>query len=191
MGRMVGNKITLREFRSEDITGMRAWVTDDQVTCFLSGAFVKPNTWEQTEQYLNSILNGDAGGVRLVIAENGSLKYLGQCDLMFIDNIVRKAELAIVIGREHHGQGYGEEAIKLLLDFGFNQMNLNRIYLRVFEDNKRAIALYERCGFVHEGRLREDGYIEGKYTDLLCMGILKSEFASPKKALQSTKEKSE
>ncbi len=176
MGRIEGKLITLREFRAEDISPMRAWVTDSQVSRFLSGAFLQPHTWEQTESFLRGILNGDAGGVNLVIAERESLKYFGQCNLMLIDNTARKAELAIVIGREHHGRGYGYEAINLLLDFGFHQMNLNRVYLKVHEDNARAIRLYERVGFAHEGRLRQEMFRDGRYQDLLVMGILRDEF---------------
>lgn len=180
MGRCIGEKIILREFRAEDISGMRQWITDDAITGNLSGIFLKPHTWEQTEQYLNGLLSGDAGGVNFVIAEKASMKYLGQCNLLMIDHTARKAELAIVIGREHHGQGYGKEAIRLLLGFAFAQLNLHRVYLKVYADNHRAVALYARCGFVEEGRLREDSYRNGRYTDVIEMGILRSEFEALK-----------
>lgn len=178
MGRCVGEKVVLREFRSEDLSGIREWVTDEQVTRFLSGTFLKPNTWEQTERFLRSILEGDTGGVNLVIAQKDSLKYMGHCNLMMIDNVARKAELAIVMPREHHSKGYGGEAIRLLLMFAFDQLNLNRVFLKVHQNNARAIALYERCGFVHEGRLRQEIYQDGRYGDVLVMGILRDEFAA-------------
>ena len=55
-------------------------------------------------------------------------------------------------------------------------MNLNRIYLRVFADHASAINAYRKCGFIEEGRLRDEMYAEGVYHDMLIMGILKREF---------------
>ena len=177
MGRMIGERVTLREFRPEDISGIRSWATDPEVTRFLSSRFMTPQTWEQSESYLRGVLHGDAGGVNLVIAEKESLKYMGQCNLLMIDHQAHKATLAIVMPREYQNQGFGREAIELLLGFAFREMNLNRVTLNVIEDNERAIALYKRCGFVVEGRLRQDQYQHGRYKDLLTMGILKSEFS--------------
>ena len=177
MGRIVGEKIVLREFRPEDISGIRAWATDPEVTRYLSSRYMAPQTWEQSEDFLRSVLHGDAGGVNLVIAEKQSLKYLGQCNLLMIDHQSQKATLAIVLPQEHQGMGFGREAISLLLRFAFDEMNLRRVSLHVIEDNPKAIALYERCGFVHEGRLRGDQYQHGRFKDILVMGILKHEFA--------------
>ncbi len=178
MSRMIGERVVLREFRPEDISGMRAWATDGSVTRFLSNRYIAPHTWEQTETNLRAYLDGDAGGVNLVIAEKNSLGYLGQCNLMMIDQQARRAKLAIVLPRENQGKGYGFEAIKMLLAFAFDQMNLNRVMLEVAMDNRRAVALYERCGFVHEGRLRQEYYQDGQYKDILVMGVLRDEWRS-------------
>lgn len=175
MGRMIGDKVVLREFRSEDLSAMRAWITDGEATKYLSSTFIKPQTWEQSESFLRGILQGDVGGVNLVIAEKTSLKYLGQCNLMMIDHGARKAEMAIVMSPEHHGKGCAREAIALLLSFAFDQLNLNRVFLKVDEENTRAIRLYEYCGFRHEGRLRQEVYRDGGYHDLLVMGVLRGE----------------
>lgn len=176
MSRIIGERIVLREFRPEDISGMRAWATDGTVTRFLSNRYIAPLTWEQTEDNLRAYLNGDAGGVNLVIAEKATLHYLGQCNLVMIDQQSRRADLAIVLPKENHGKGYGGEAIRLLLRFAFDQMNLNRVCLKVAADNPRAIGLYERCGFVHEGRLRQDYYQDGQYKDVLVMAVLRDEW---------------
>jgi RimJ/RimL family protein N-acetyltransferase len=85
--------------------------------------------------------------------------------------------LGIVIGEKNQwGKGYGQDAIRTLLTFVFGEMNLNRIYLRVYADHALAINAYRKCGFVEEGRLRQDVYSEGRYHDMLVMGILKQEF---------------
>jgi len=64
----------------------------------------------------------------------------------------------------------------LMLQHGFETLNLNRIMLRVYEDNPRAIRCYEKAGFVHEGRMRQARYAEGEYRDILLMAVLKYEW---------------
>ncbi len=176
MGRIIGNNIILREYRSEDLSALRAWVNDKETTRYLAGAYRRPQTWEQTEEWLMRRLNGDAGGESFVIADRVTMKYLGQCDLMMIDPIARKAELAIVVLSENRNKGVGKEAIDLLLEYAFNDMNLNRVWLKCAKDNAPAIRLYEKAGFQMEGELRNDMFIDGKYVNACIMGILQSEY---------------
>ncbi|MDO4548118.1 MAG: GNAT family protein [Clostridia bacterium] len=180
MNRIQGEKITLREYRWEDLAEIRKWVVDSDTTRFLgSNVFIKPQSWEQTENYLRNILDGDAGA-NFVIADKESLAYLGQVNLMKIDSIARHAELGIVISRENQSKGYGREAVEMILKYGFEQLNLNRIYLTVDSANVRAIRVYDNVGFRHEGRLRENRYIDGQYHDTLIMGILRDEWRTVK-----------
>ena len=79
---------------------------------------------------------------------------------------------------EERGHGYGTEAVRLLLDFAFKDLNLHRVYLRVFVTNEAALRVYEKVGFVREGVLREAAYIDGKYVDVAVLGILRDEHAS-------------
>ncbi|MEG1605153.1 MAG: GNAT family protein [Clostridia bacterium] len=175
MGRMYGKQVTLREYRWEDLGDIRAWVTNDKVCGMLGSVFYKPQTWEQTEQYLRGILDGNSGA-NFVIAQPDTLKYLGQCNLMMIDSIARKAEIGIVLLPESMGRGIAREALALLCRYAFHTLNLNRLYLKVYERNVRAVHLYEMAGFRHEGCLREDSYLDGCYEDTLVMGLLKSEW---------------
>lgn len=178
MSRITGGRVSLREFRQEDISGIRSWVTDIETTRMLGGAYLRPQTWEQSERYLSGLLEGDAGGVNLVIADKESLRYLGQCSLMMVDNTARHAELAVVLCPNCQNQGIGSEGIRLMLDFAFRQMNLNRVYLKVRADNTRAVRCYEKCGFQREGVLRAHAFADGEYKDLLLMGVLREEFYS-------------
>jgi len=175
MGRLTGEKVILREYRSEDLSALRAWVNDHEVTRFLGGAYRRPQTWEQTEEMLSRRLNGDAGGEGFVIADKQTGKYIGQCDLMMIDSVARKAEMAIVLMKEHQGRGCALESVKLLLKYAFENLNLNRVSLKVAEKNERAVKLYERAGFRREGILRQDLFIDGEFMNTIAMGILKSD----------------
>jgi len=87
------------------------------------------------------------------------------------------AELGIVIGdKSQWSKGYATEAMHLIIEYGFNQLNLNMIYLAVVAFNERAAALYKRVGFVEEGRLRQRVYRDGSYHDELSMSMLKTEW---------------
>ncbi len=176
MPHICGDRVMLRDFRQEDISGMRSWCNDPSITKFLGGRYTAPIPWEQTEAELNRFLNGDAGGYNLVVADRETGKYLGQVALFMIDHLSRKAELAIVLAPDSLEKGYGGEALRLLLAFGFGQVNLNRIWLTVNSNNHRAIHVYEKAGFRREGVLRQDRYIDGHYEDVVLMSILREEY---------------
>ena len=120
--------------------------------------------------------NGFANGVRLAIETKDGV-HIGNLDLNQTRAEDRKAGLGIMIGEKAYwSNGYGTDAIVTLLRFAFHEMNLNRVWLHVFESNERAFACYEKCGFRQEGRLREHYYTDGRYCDVVIMGVLRSEF---------------
>ena len=79
------------------------------------------------------------------------------------------------------GKGYGEDAMRILMRLAFEKLRLNRLSLRVFDFNHRAIACYEKCGFKREGVLREDHFAEGRFHDVIVMAILRSEYDALRK----------
>ena len=81
--------------------------------------------------------------------------------------------------KSYWSNGYGSDAVMTLLRFAFEEMNLNRVELGVFEFNERAIACYLKCGFVEEGRRREHYFQEGRYWDIIDMSVLRREFEAP------------
>jgi RimJ/RimL family protein N-acetyltransferase len=88
--------------------------------------------------------------------------------------------LGIVIGEKSRwGQGYGQEAVKLLLDYGFSLLNLNSVMLGTFSFNQRALRCYEKVGFKMIGRRRDARIIAGEKHDMILMDILAEEFESP------------
>ena len=102
---------------------------------------------------------------------------IGQVGLHDIDHRVRCAELDIMIGvKSLWGRGYGKAATRWMVDYGFSSLNLNRIYLRVLDSNARAIHVYGTLGFEKEGTLREAQFKDGRYHDIIHMGLLRSEW---------------
>lgn len=102
---------------------------------------------------------------------------VGTCQLHSIDLVNRSAEVQIRIGHEaERGRGFGSDALALLVAFGFDDLNLERIYLHVFEDNVRAITAYLRAGFVKEGLARRAAFVGGSWRDIVLMGLLRGDW---------------
>ena len=102
---------------------------------------------------------------------------IGCISIQNIDHRNRNAFVGIFIGEEEYrSKGYGTEAMRLILDYGFNTLNLHNIMLSVQADNSEGIACYKKVGFKEAGRRREWVYKDGKYIDVLYMDILAREF---------------
>ncbi len=114
--------------------------------------------------------------IDLVIEEKNKHRFIGLIGVGNIDYIHRNAKFGIFIKREHWGKGFGKEAIKVFLSYLFNQINLNKIYLEVLVENKRAIRLYKSTGFVLEGVLKAHCYQDGEYKDLAIYSIFRDKF---------------
>jgi RimJ/RimL family protein N-acetyltransferase len=169
-------KIHLRAFEREDLDIIVKWVNDEAVTRHLSDALIYPISRADEMKWLESISVANPRE-KVFAIETKEGKLIGSVGLHTISWVDRKAELGILIGeKEYWNRGYGTEAMGEILRIAFEKMNLNRIYLRVFDNNSRAIRVYEKCGFQQEGVLRQDHYSEGKYHNTLIMGILKEEY---------------
>ena len=102
---------------------------------------------------------------------------IGNCSLMQTDWRNRKAVLGIGIGdKAYWGKGYGSEATALLMEYAFDELNLHRVELEVYDFNERARRAYEKVGFVHEGICREALFRDGAYHDIHIMGLLREDW---------------
>ena len=119
----------------------------------------------------------DEQPLAIEVQQDGGWCIVGNCGLFNIDWRCRSAEVGIFIGEKGlWNQGYGSEAMRLLLKHGFETLNLNRISLDVYETNPRAIRAYEKAGYVLEGRKRQAMVKNGRYIDVLLMSVLRSEW---------------
>ena len=171
MGRLTGERVVLREFREEDLSGMRSWMIDAESTRYLGGNTLMPPSWEMSETALRRLLSGDAGGYNWVIAEKDSLRYLGQVSLILIDHLNRRAELTLVMAPDQAGKGYAKEGVRLALRFAFRQLNLHRVYLKVAQPNERAVRLYQKFGFAVDGLRKKYLLVNGVYHDEALMRL--------------------
>ncbi|SKC84595.1 GNAT family N-acetyltransferase [Maledivibacter halophilus] len=173
---MFENKIIrLRKLSTNDYITYHDWRNDIEVMKTTSPQ-LDMYTLEETEQYISAIASqSNAKGYIIEYKETG--QSVGIVSLINIDYKNRSAECIIDIGvKDMWGKGIGTAAISLILEFAFNELNLHRVYLQVFSFNERAIKLYEKMGFIHEGKFRQALYRRGKWHDIVIMSILKNEY---------------
>ena len=172
--KLVGERIYLSPMNMEDAEIFTKWMNDFNVSDY-TGRSSRLMTVEGENAWLSSALNSSEPLFSIVKLENDEL--IGNTGLMKIDSTRRTATLGIMIGEdENRSKGYGTEALRLLLDYGFNYLNLNNIMLEVFEFNERAINAYKKAGFKEIGRRRKAYFLNGKYYDEVYMDILAEEF---------------
>jgi RimJ/RimL family protein N-acetyltransferase len=133
---------------------------------------------EWFEKNLDSVLpNHMDFGIRTLVGD----KLIGFIAFDGLNWNDRDSYVAIGIGEpDFWSKGYGSDAMRLMLRYGFTELNLHRISLTVFEQNPRGIRSYEKCGFKHEGRIREFLLRDGKRSDMLHMGILREDWIKQK-----------
>jgi diamine N-acetyltransferase len=172
-----GKRIRFRAPERDDVPRFVAWLNDPEVREGIS-LFLPLSTSEE-EKWFESMLERPASEHPLTIEvrDNDEWIPIGNCGFINIDWRNRASEVGIFIGEKSYwNQGYGTEAMGMLLKHGFQTLNLNRIFLRVFESNPRAIRAYEKAGFIHEGSLRHAEYKNGEYIHVLLMSVIRSEW---------------
>lgn len=170
-----GPRVRLRSITRQDLNRLCEFNNDVEVELAGGGDPPTPQSLERLQaDFDREAASGGRDGAAFAIEVDGV--FIGQCALFAEDAVARVCELGITIGDKHYwGQGYGREAIGLLVDYGFRHRNLHRIWLRVHASNERAIRSYRACGFVEEGRLRQQVWSNGRRDDLVIMGLLRQD----------------
>jgi methionyl-tRNA formyltransferase len=169
---MKTDRINLRPLRKSDSHLLYQWITDRDLVRFNSSYF--PVSEADHEDWIEKMIREHSELVIFVVEEKKEKKAIGICQLFNINWVYRNAELQIRIGDgDYLARGYGSEAVSMLIQFGFNDLNLHRIYLQVFASNQRAINAYKKCGFKQEGVARESAIIDGSWVDIIKMGIIR------------------
>jgi RimJ/RimL family protein N-acetyltransferase len=168
---LVGERVRLVPLDAGHAPALFPGVNDPEVRRFTGTHRVF--TFEDVERYAATRPEQtDRVDLAVLRAEDG--KVLGEVVLYDLDADNETMGLRIALIAEQ-GKGYGTDAIRLLLRYGFDVVGLHRVELEVFDFNPRAIASYRKCGFVEEGRLREALLWEGQWHDALLMGVLRTD----------------
>jgi RimJ/RimL family protein N-acetyltransferase len=173
-----GKNVLLRPIKRSDISYFLKWFNDPEVVQYLE--MYLPMTEMSEEKFIEELsTTRTRSDVILVIEviEGDSAKPIGNCGLHQINSKNRNAIFGIVIGeKDYWSRSYGTEAARLLINYGFQQLNLHRISSYAFAFNERSIRLHRKIGFREEGRLRQATFKNGQYHDHVQFGILREEW---------------
>ena len=175
--KLVGERIYLapKGASEEEIEKFTEWMNDFQVTDY-TGRTSQITTYASEKEYLENA-EKDTNKITFNIVSLEDDKLVGTVGLQSINWIEKSAVLGIFIGdNDFRNNGYGTEAIRLVLEYGFRYINLHSIRLDLLSVNERAHKCYLKCGFKDTGASREQIFLNGKYYDKLHMDILENEF---------------
>ena len=170
-----GNRLDLIPFKEEFITEKYLyWLSDVEVTKYLD-----VSNYDQTKdtitKYIDRFNNSENYIFAIVIKEINN--HIGNITLQNINWVHKFATEGIMIGdKKYWKDGYGTEARSLLLEFAFNDLNLNRIVSSAFVDNVAGLKSNSKLGYKQEGLLRNHMILDGQYSDVIQQGILKEDF---------------
>lgn len=172
-----GDKVALGPLRRDLLPVYARWANDFAVQATVG--LLRPTTEEGVAAWYE---RASAGGQQALftVYERATRRPIGLAGLEHIEHFLCTAELTIRLGeRDCWGRGYGTEATRLALDYGFTGLGLHNIWLGVFAFNARALRVYERAGFRVVGRRREAYRLGGRAYDIVYMDCLATEFQSP------------
>jgi RimJ/RimL family protein N-acetyltransferase len=170
-----GNVIYCRGLRQEDSVAMSNWLNDDDVTRLLyqglrpMSAAAVWDIWSREQ--------ADNNTFPLAVCRKQDGAFVGTTGLYDLQWVMRSASFRVFIGdKGSWDRGIGTECARLMVRYGFEKLNLNRVWLGVNAANERAVRAYEKAGFVREGVLRQEQFRNGRYYDVVRMGVLRDEY---------------
>ncbi len=175
--KLIGRQVYLSPINVEDAEQYCQWLNDLEVAQNLL-IFRDQLSLQREKIILQDMIKNNSQTFGIITQENNEL--IGNCSIFRINHHNRKAEVGIFIGAKNYwGKGYGTEALSLLVDYGFNILNLNNIMLETFSFNQRALKSYKKVGFREIGRRRQSIILAGKKYDEILLDILAEDFESP------------
>ena len=165
--KLIGQKCYLSPIDINDFEKYAQWWNDPETVKYLQ------NNWIITAEKQRENLISKSKSHHYSIIDNDTNELIGEVCFIDINDINRCAEISIIIGnKEYQNKGYGKEALKLLIDYGYQSLSLNCIFLKVYEKNERAIKCYKSVGFKKSGMIRQGAYYNQSYDNILIMDIL-------------------
>jgi RimJ/RimL family protein N-acetyltransferase len=165
--------VLLKPLTVADLDNVMTWVNDHETLSYFANR-QKDITRDEERKYIEHLVASKTDlAYSIFFRDEGDETYLGQCSLNQIYWPAGNGRLFVVIRKEAQGWGYGTEAIKELLKKAWDELNLHKVFLIVRKDNRHAQAKYLKLGFDFEGILRDEYCVNGKYYDMVRMGIVR------------------
>lgn len=172
---LTGEKVILRKITKQDYESFSNVEDVMESRLLMNDGIPFPPTEADHEKFLGEI-SSEKDDYMFAIELKDEKVFIGTIAVYLVNWKNGTCHVGISIGPDFQEKGYGTDAMKVLLDFIFNYMNVNKVKLQVFGYNQRAIGSYEKCGFQLEGTFREELFRFGKYHDVLVMGLLRKDW---------------
>ena len=175
---LAGQRVRLRGVHDDELGTLARWEMDAGRSVTLNHR-VAPQSEAASREFIAkwSANDGDTLGFAIeTLADPAVL--IGHISIFNIQARDRQATIGIALGREHVGQGYGSDAMRVIVGYGFRELGLHRIALSVAQFNQGGIRAYEKAGFTVEGRRRESMLHDGRWYDDVLMSVLEQEWAA-------------
>jgi RimJ/RimL family protein N-acetyltransferase len=177
-----GERVWLRPLEARDMPAYVAGINDTAVGAF-AGYRIPITVAEATAWLERHAAKSHSGeGYFFAVCELGDDRFIGTTWFKEVNTVDGNSELAIYMDKDHIGSGWGTDAQRTLLNFGFGTLGLERIWLTVNASNARAIRSYEKVGFQREGVMRRAFRVDGRLGDVLMMAILRDEWEAARPA---------
>lgn len=176
-----GNKVLLRAMELEDMDFLRNMINDEKMEHNVIGWSFPISKYEQERWFESQIQNKN--NIRFIIEAEGQT--IGLATLTNIDWKNRKACHGIKLFSDViKGKGYGTDTVIAIMKYAFEELQLNKIYSTILEENEISRKLYKKCGWTEEGCLRKSIFKNNKYNNEIFVGILKEEYECKKENLK-------
>ena len=166
--KIVGEKIILREIRESDLGLLNKLINDPDINKMTVGSSKKVSMEEQIKWFKSLKSSAD---VRFIIADKDGAP-LGTCIINQIDKNNKSCSIGIKLDKSSQGKGIGSETIQLIIPYIFNKLKMHRIFVEILEYNTASIRLFEKSGFKLEGTHIDAIYKNGKFNNLLTLGLI-------------------
>lgn len=177
---LTSTRIKLRAIEEKDLPLISAWRSDPEVYEYFY-EYLPISVAQQILWHQQQLKKADE--INFVVSLHDGTA-IGTVSILHLDTRNRKAEWGrLIIGpKEYRAGGYGREVEKLILEYTFNHLNLNKLYCEVLEKNTKVINLHKKNGFKEEGRLREHIYKNGEYVDVVVLALLSEDYRNDSSA---------
>ena len=171
---IAGEHVILRAFEREDAERCYRWMNDPSIVRTLKSRY--PIAFQNEAEWLDRAMRANVTERHFAIERKDDRNHIGNASIHDIDWVSRSAAFGLFIGEPSAwNRGFGSDAIRTLVRFAFDEMNLQKLRIQIFDYNDRAKHVLEAQGFVQEGRLRREFYRDGDYHDIVILSTFRGD----------------
>jgi hypothetical protein len=172
-----GRKVYLKAVEKDDLEQLKEWRNLPDFRKHFR-EYREINSVMQQKWFENTVVNDKNTTIMFSIFDSNTNQLIGCCGLCYINWVHRNADLSLYIGHEEvyiDDSGYAEDACRVLLEYGFDELNLHKIWTEIYDFDEKKNNLYKKFGFKRDGVLRDQYFYNGTWSNSLILSLLNTE----------------